>query len=102
MVPIEPEGCRHNFQSYMIRLRGDAPMTRDELMQKLLDHGVSSRRGIMAIHREAPYQDQRWERQLAVTNLVTNTALVLPLFHAMTDDEQDYVMECIEQIGSQR
>ncbi len=102
IVPREPEQCRHNFQSYMVRLREDAPMTRDELMQKLLDHGVSSRRGIMAIHREAPYQSDTWERRLPVTNLITNTTLVLPLFHEMTEEEQDYVMECVEQAGPQK
>ncbi len=99
IVPREPEQCRHNFQSYMVRLREDAPNTRDELMQKLLDKGVSSRRGIMAIHREAPYRSDRWERELPVTNLVTNATLVMPLFHEMTDEEQDYIMECVEQVG---
>jgi len=99
IVPTEPEECRHNFQSYMIRLRSDAPVTRDELMQQLLDRGVSSRRGIMAIHREAPYRDSRWETQLPITDLATDTALILPLFHQMTEDEQDYVMACIEHVG---
>ena len=99
IVPTEPEKCCHNFQSYMIRLRGDAPVRRDELMQELLDRGVSSRRGIMAIHREVPYRDSRWETQLPITDLVTDTALILPLFHQMTDDEQDYVMTCIEQVA---
>jgi perosamine synthetase len=102
IVPTEPEECRHNFQSYMIRLREDAPVTRDELMQKLLDQGVSSRRGIMAIHREAPYQSDSWERRLPVTNLVADATLVLPLFHEMTEEEQDYVMECLEHVGSQK
>jgi len=27
---------------------------------------------------------------------------VLPLFYEMTDDEQDYVIECMMQIGQQR
>jgi len=27
---------------------------------------------------------------------------VLPLFYEMTDDEQDYVIECMTQIGQQR
>ena len=75
-------------------------ITRDELMQKLLDQGVSSRRGIMAIHREIPYRDERWDAQLPVTNLVTDSSIVLPLFYEMTEDEQDYVMDCVEAIGS--
>jgi perosamine synthetase len=100
IVPSEPSDCRHNFQSYMIRLQSDAPLTRDELMQKLLDHGISSRRGIMAIHREIPYRDARWDAQLPATNLITDTSVVLPLFYEMTEDEQDYVMDCLEAIGS--
>ena len=51
--PIVPSGCRHNFQSYMARLTGDSPLGRDELMQELLNRGISTRRGIMAIHHEA-------------------------------------------------
>ena len=98
VVPTEPAERRHNFQSYMVRLRSNAPVNRDELMQELLDRGVSSRRGIMATHREAPYRNEKWELGLPVTNMVTDTTIVLPLFHEMTDQEQDYVMDSVEQI----
>jgi len=102
IIPTEADGYRHNFQSYMVRLQSDAPVTRDQLMQDLLSRGVASRRGIMAIHREVPYRDGGWEPRLPVTNLVTDTALVLPLFYEMTEEEQDYVIECLEQIGDQK
>jgi dTDP-4-amino-4,6-dideoxygalactose transaminase len=102
VIPTESDSCRHNFQSYMVRLQSDAPVTRDQLMQELLSRGVSSRRGIMAIHREVPYRHGAWEERLPVTNLVTETALVLPLFYEMAEEEQDYVIECFEQIGDQR
>lgn len=82
----------------MLRLEDDAPVSRDELMQALLDRGVSSRRGIMAIHREEPYVNEKWDRRLPVTNRVTDTTLVLPLYHDMTEDEQEYVMNCVELI----
>jgi perosamine synthetase len=98
--PAEPTQCRHNYQSYMARLRDDAPLTRDELMQELLDRGVSSRRGIMAIHREPPYRDPKWEALLPMTNLVTDSAIVLPLFFEMSEEEQDYVIDCLEQVAS--
>ncbi|MDQ1471871.1 MAG: hypothetical protein QOJ99_3351 [Bryobacterales bacterium] len=100
VVPHEPAESQHNFQSYMVRLQGDAPLSRDQLMQELLDRGVSSRRGIMAIHREMPYRNAEWCRKLPVTNLVTDTTLVLPLFHGMTNDEQDFVMDSIRQISA--
>jgi dTDP-4-amino-4,6-dideoxygalactose transaminase len=68
-------------------------------MQELLDRGVSTRRGIMAIHWELPYRAQNWNHQLPRTNEVTDTTIVLPLFHSMTDEEQDYVIACLEEIS---
>jgi dTDP-4-amino-4,6-dideoxygalactose transaminase len=94
--PLQPPGCLSNFQSYMARLDSDAPVTRDDLMQQLLDCGISSRRGVMAIHREFPY---RSGAHLPMTDQVTDTTIILPLFHEMTDEEQDYV---IEQLTAKR
>jgi perosamine synthetase len=96
--PHEPADCRHNFQSYMVRLTEDAPVTRDVLMQELLDHGVASRRGIMAMHREIPYQNPNVTSRLPETDLVTDNCIILPLFYEMRDEEQEYVMNCFEQI----
>jgi len=97
--PHEPAGLQHSYQSYMVRLTSDAPVSRDELMQELLDQGVATRRGIMAIHRETPYRGD-WERLLPSTNAVTDSTMILPLYHEMTEEEQDYVIECIEQIAA--
>jgi perosamine synthetase len=98
--PFEPADCRHNFQSYMVRLKNDAPITRDGLMQELLNRGVSTRRAIMAIHRELPYRQEKWNSRLPRTNEVTDTAIILPLFYSMVDEEQDYVIDCLEQINA--
>lgn len=96
--PQEPTGSRHSFQSYMVRLAKDAPISRDDLMQELLDRGIATRRGIMAIHREAPYRGD-WERLLPKTEAVTDTTMILPLYHEMTEEDQDCVVECIDEIG---
>jgi perosamine synthetase len=97
--PFEPANCRHNFQSYMVRLKDDAPITRDGLMQELLDRGVSTRRGIMAIHRELPYRHDKWNSLLPRTNEVADSTIILPLFYAMTEEEQDYVIDCVDQVN---
>jgi len=96
--PAVPTECRHNFQSYMARLASNAPIGRDQLMQELLDRGISTRRGIMAIHREAPYRDARWSSQLPQTERITDNTIILPLFYTMTEEQQDYVIDCIEQV----
>lgn len=102
-TPDAPEDRQHNFQSYMVRLLPRAPVTRDALMQGLLEKGISTRRGVMAIHREPPYRNPRWEDGLLrETNAAADETIILPLFHQMTEDEQDYVIGWIRDIGIQR
>jgi len=94
-TPAIPDNCLHNYQSYMIRLIGNMAAKRDATMQELLEKGISTRRAIMAIHREQPYRSERWDSRLPNTNLATETGLILPLFHQMTDVEQDYIIESL-------
>jgi perosamine synthetase len=95
--PSEPQGLRHNYQSYMVRLKTEAPISRDELMQVLLDRGVSTRRGIMASHREKPYFSGAIDSLLPETNSATDNCIILPLFHQMSEQDQDYVIEGIRE-----
>ena len=95
-TPTVPTNCRHNYQSYMVRLTGEAATRRDAIMQTLLEKNISTRRAIMATHRETPYRSAHWESHLTQTNLVCDTALILHLFHQMTEIEQDYIIEAIQ------
>jgi dTDP-4-amino-4,6-dideoxygalactose transaminase len=98
--PAVPDNCVHNFQSYMVRLIGDMAGRRDAIMHELLEKNISTRRAIMAIHREQPYRSERWDDSLPNTNLATDTGLILPLFHQMTDAEQDYIIESLLAVRS--
>lgn len=99
ITPAIPANCRHNYQSYMVRLTGEHAAKRDAIMQQLLEKKISTRRAIMAIHRELPYRSERWNHSLPNTNLVTDTGLILPLFHQMTEAEQDYVIESFHTVS---
>ena len=46
-LPIEADGFFSNYQSYSIYLKDNCPLRRNDLMQKMLDSGISTRRGIM-------------------------------------------------------
>jgi perosamine synthetase len=96
--PAVPANCEHNYQSYMVRLVNGTPAMRDSIMQTLLEQNISTRRSIMAIHREAPYRSPRWETALPVTNHVTETGFILPLFHEMTEQDQRYVIDALKAI----
>ena len=84
----------------MARLTKDAPISRDDLMQALLDRGISTRRAIMATHREAPYRSERWDQELTETNKATDECVIFPLFHQMTEEEQEFVIDSIRGIPS--
>ena len=44
-LPIEEDGYFTNYQSYSIYLKDDCPVSRNELMQKMLDAGISTTQG---------------------------------------------------------
>lgn len=97
-VPDVPEYAYHNYQSYWIELLDSAPLSREVLMQKLLDRGIATRRGIMAIHLEDCYRDYRVS--LPETERMTRRTLLLPLYPSMTEEEQEYVTRAMKEILS--
>ena len=90
-----------NFQSFWVLLPDDFPVDRDELLRQLADAGVSARRGIMAAHLEPAYADMRHD-PLPVTERMTARTLILPLFHDLTEEEQDIVVSVIATASQRR
>ncbi|HBR15112.1 MAG TPA: aminotransferase DegT [Candidatus Omnitrophica bacterium] len=84
-LPQEPPYARTNWQSFPVRVREDAPLNRNELMQSLLDAGISTRPGIMNAHQEEPYQPQRWH--LPHSEKARQETILLPLFDAMNEED---------------
>ena len=96
IVPREPRWARTNWQSYAIRV--GAWIDQRGVMQKMLDAGVSTRRGVMNVHREASYPEGSWRAASGLTHSedAQETAIVLPLYHQLTEDDQDRVIESLE------
>ena len=90
-----PDYAQPNFQSYAVRLTDSAPLSRNDLMQRLLDAGISTRRGIMLTHREAPYIDHRPGAHLPKSQSASDRSLLLPLFPQMKDEEIDRVVTAL-------
>ena len=88
-----------NYQSFWILLPDNFPVSRDELLQHLADAGVSARRGIMAAHLEPAYEGCV-HRPLPITERLTARTLILPLFHELTEAEQDSIVTVIAAAAS--
>ncbi|MBI3298598.1 MAG: DegT/DnrJ/EryC1/StrS family aminotransferase [Elusimicrobia bacterium] len=91
LMPEEPSWARSNWQSFCVRLASGARQA--GVMQALLDDGISTRRGVMCAHREAAYPPEAWRAAGGLENSeeAQDSGLILPLFHQMTDADQDRV-----------
>jgi perosamine synthetase len=88
-------GTTH-YQSFWIVLPLTFGCSRDELLRVLMSEGVSARRGIMAAHLEPAFADHT-TRPLPRTEDIARRSLILPLFHEMTTDQQQRVIDVIRR-----
>jgi dTDP-4-amino-4,6-dideoxygalactose transaminase len=110
IMPHEPSFARSNWQSVCVRL----PLSIDQrqVMQDMLDAGISTRRGIMNAHVEKAYaMHEPWScgdqalpdcdhieghcERLIESERAQQQVIILPLYHQMTDAEQDQVADAL-------
>jgi perosamine synthetase len=93
----EPEWARSNWQSYTVGL--EPPLDQRRVMQRMLDDGIATRRGVMNAHREPAYPPGSWRGSgpLTTGERLQETTIVLPLYHQMTPDEQDRVVASLKR-----
>jgi dTDP-4-amino-4,6-dideoxygalactose transaminase len=81
-APIEPAWARSNWQSYCVEL---APsFDQKTIMQRMLDSGVSTRRGVMNSHLERPYEAEGERARLPLSERAQQRGVILPLIPSMT------------------
>ena len=107
--PAEPAWARTNWQSFCVRL--PAGCNQQEVMQRMLDAGVSTRRAVMCAHREPAYQSEPWRcgegqdgcgpsrscPHLAESEHAQDEAIILPLHHFMTEEDVDTVARALRE-----
>jgi len=93
-VMSDPPYGTTNYQSFWVVLPDDFPISRLDLMKIMMSRGISPRRGIMASHLEPAFAGQP-HVELPVTERLTNRSILLPLFHGMTESDQERVVTAI-------
>jgi perosamine synthetase len=105
----EQPWARSNWQSYPVFLREGAAVSQVGAMQYLMDRGIACKRGITNAHQERAYRDRStWTcgpegclescpedtcRRLPESEWLRDNTILLPLFHGMTREEQNGVIE---------
>lgn len=93
----DPPWGTSNFQSYWVEVEPAFPLDREGLLAHLAQQDVSARRGIMAAHRQPAYrQADGTGPDLPVTERLTDSTLILPVFHQLSESEQARVVAALQ------
>ncbi len=107
-TPAHVEGCEHGYQSYPCLFMPDdigsagvkaVNEKRNAWMETLQRAGISTRPATHSVHMLSYYREKY---ALADTDFpqafaANDCSISLPLFHGMTADEQDYVIEQVRK-----
>lgn len=94
-IPKIPDYAEPNFQSYIIRINKNSPISRNNLINKLLYKGISVKPGITTIHREPAYKDICKGLSLPESESACDDCVILPLYPQMKKEEQNFVIDSI-------
>ena len=86
---------RPNWQSYPVRLAGSVKLTQIQIMQRLLDEGIATRRGIMNAHKEPVYYGDNYF--LPQSDLSRDLVILLPLYAGISKDEQNIIVDVLRR-----
>jgi perosamine synthetase len=102
-IPVHMEGFDHGYQSYPCLFQPE-PITpesvprinkvRNDLMDRLQQVGISTRPATHAVHMLTFYREKYGLKPVDYPNAyaANDCSISLPLFHGMTDEEQNFVI----------
>ena len=99
IAPHVPAGLLPNWQSYQVRLRPHSGWSRNEVMDRLFELGVPTRRGVMAAHLEPPYRHDA--PSLPRTESTAASTLQLPMHPGLTPEQQDRVLAALDLLNTE-
>lgn len=94
ILPHDPEYGETNYQSFCIELEPSFGLSRNDLIRHLHGGGIASRRGVMASHLEPAFPGKS-SAPLPVTERLTASTVLLPLYHQMTESDLERVTEAV-------
>ena len=95
-LPGSVEFPEHSFQSYVVQLRSQAPVTRPELIEHLLAQDIPCQAGAKPIHRYRPFCDDL-RVPLPVAEAIGESAVFLPMHAALSEAQIDRVSNALRQ-----
>jgi perosamine synthetase len=97
-VPQEPQGSRHIYQMYTIRVRNGAG-TREGLRQHLSKREITTKVFFEPVHMTSFYRNEVVGKvgSLPETEKVSASVLTLPIYPTMTSREKNYLVRSVKE-----
>jgi len=93
------DGGSHSWHLFVIRVQDNSPVNRDELIQILSDQGIGSSVHYVPLHRQ-PYWRDKYQLTIdmfPITDKAYQAMLSIPLYTAMSDEQQDRVIQVLRE-----
>jgi perosamine synthetase len=100
-LPHEREGYYSNYQSFCIYLNESAGISRNSLMEFMLNDGIATRRGIMTAHRETAYKAESKLVNLPCTEHISDRSIIVPLFVPMENQQVENIINSLKKYVKQ-
>ncbi|MBI5102969.1 MAG: DegT/DnrJ/EryC1/StrS family aminotransferase [Nitrospirae bacterium] len=100
-IPSVSEGFSHGWQSYVCYIdENKSHMSRNEIMERLLSQGISTRPGTHAVHMLAYYRKKFGLRpdDFPVAQDCDLHTMAIPLHNRMEADDYSYVVKTLKEI----
>ena len=99
-LPVDDvDGGSHSWHLFVIRVQDNSPVNRDELIQILSDQGIGSSVHYVPLHRQ-PYWRDKYQLTIdmfPITDKAYQAMLSIPLYTAMSDEQQDRVIQVLRE-----
>ena len=90
----------HAWHLYVIRLRTDAPLQRDEFIQRMAEHGIGCSVHFIPLHLHPYWRDTYHLKpeDFPAAQAAYECAVSLPLYTRMTEADQQRVIEAVTKL----
>ncbi len=87
-----------NYQSFCVLLDKHSPISRNRLMEELLNKGIATRRGIMMSHKEGIYRLLPNKPFLPVSEELSKRSILLPIYVPMKKEDIVFITRTLIEI----
>lgn len=101
-MPTYQQGYRHGWQSFVTLVDEEkSPMTRNQMMEKLQEKGVSTRPGTHAVHMLSYYRNKYKHKasDFPGAALANDCSMAIPLHNRMSPEDYQYVVNTIKGLN---